>query len=147
MLKILCWISAASKSIFFLATDSDEDCKQCDKVLECLEHIDDDADASGIDFIKIDDRNFARQMGVFALPAIVFFRNGHLDPVIYAGDLKNEERILEWLQVQKDPTTEAIEEFEDEELIDCIRKLEFVAVYFCKYLVHLLQYFLTWMRF
>lgn len=119
-------------NISFHPLDSDDDCKQCDKVLEALEHIDDDADASGIDFIKIDDKGFAREMGVFALPAIVFFRNGNLEPVIYAGDLKNEERILEWLQVQKDPTTEAIEEYEDEELVECIRKLEFVAVYFCE---------------
>ena len=99
-------------------TDSDVDCKQCDKVLEELENID-------------DDKEFARQMGVYALPAVVFFRHGHLEPVIYAGDLKNEERLLEWLLLQKDPTTDIIEEFEDEELVECIRQKEFVAVYFC----------------
>lgn len=107
------------------------DCKQCDKVLEELEHIDDEADSAGIDFVKIDDKDFARQMGVFALPAVVFFRHGHLDPVIYAGDLKNEERLLEWLLIQKDPTSDMIEEYEDEALVEVIRKQEFVAVYFC----------------
>lgn len=112
-------------------TDSDVDCKQCDKVLEELENIDDEAEEAGIDFIKIDDKEFARQMGVYALPAVVFFRHGHLEPVIYAGDLKNEERLLEWLLLQKDPTTDIIEEFEDEELVECIRQKEFVAVYFC----------------
>ncbi|KAI9560775.1 hypothetical protein GHT06_011727 [Daphnia sinensis] len=109
---------------------SDVDCKQCDKVLEELEHIDDEADSAGIDFVKIDDKDFAREMGVFALPAVVFFRHGHLDPVIYAGDLKNEERLLEWLLIQKDPTSDMIEEYEDEQLVECIRKMEFVAVYF-----------------
>ncbi|XP_046651298.1 uncharacterized protein LOC124342369 isoform X3 [Daphnia pulicaria] len=109
---------------------SDVDCKQCDKVLEELEHIDDEADSAGIDFVKIDDKDFARQMGVFALPAVVFFRHGHLDPVIYAGDLKNEERLLEWLLIQKDPTSDMIEEYEDEALVEVIRKQEFVAVYF-----------------
>ena len=109
------------------------DCKQCDKVLEELEHIDDEAEDAGIDFIKIDDKEFARQMGVYALPAVVFFRHGHLEPVIYAGDLKNEERLLEWLLLQKDPTTDIIEEFEDEELVECIRQKEFVAVYFCQF--------------
>jgi len=101
-------------------------------VLEELEHIDDEADNAGIDFVKIDDKDFARQMGVFALPAVVFFRYGHLDPVIYAGDLKNEERLLEWLLLQKDPSSDMIEEFEDEQLVEYIRQKEFVAVYFCK---------------
>ena len=100
-------------------------------MLEELEHIDDEADGAGIDFIKIDDKNFAREMGVFALPAVVFFRHSSLEPVIYAGDLKNEERLLEWLFLQKDPTTDIIEEFQDEELVECIRQKEFVAVYFC----------------
>ncbi|XP_032787702.1 uncharacterized protein LOC116925152 isoform X4 [Daphnia magna] len=109
---------------------SDVDCKQCDKVLEELEHIDDEADSAGIDFVKIDDKDFAREMGVFALPAVVFFRHSNLDPVIYAGDLKNEERLLEWLLIQKDPTSDMIEEYEDEQLVECIRKMEFVAVYF-----------------
>jgi thiol-disulfide isomerase/thioredoxin len=107
------------------------DCKQCDKVLEELENIDDEADSAGIDFVKIDDKDFARKMGVFALPAVVFFRHGHLDPVIYAGDLKNEERLLEWLLIQKDPTSDMIEEYDDEALVEVIRKQEFVAVYFC----------------
>ena len=114
-------------------TDSDVDCKQCDKVLEELEHIDDEADSAGIDFVKIDDKAFARKMGVFALPAVVFFRNGILEPVIYAGDLKNEERLLEWLMLQKDPSGDMIEEYDDEELVEMIRKIEFVAVYFCNY--------------
>lgn len=111
--------------------DSDVDCKQCDKVLEELENIDDEAESAGIDFVKIDDKDFARKMGVFALPAVVFFRYGHLDPVIYAGDLKNEERLLEWLLIQKDPTSDMIEEYDDEALVEVIRKQEFVAVYFC----------------
>ena len=115
-----------------MISDSDVDCKQCDAVLAELEHIDDEAEGGGVDFVKIDDKEFARQMGVFALPAVVFFRHGKLEPVIYAGDLKNEERILDWLLVQKDLNTDVIEEFDDNDmLIDFIRKMEFVAVYFC----------------
>nr|CAG4638530.1 EOG090X0856 [Cyclestheria hislopi] len=109
---------------------SDVDCKQCDKVLEELEHIDDEADGAGIAFVKIDDKDLAREVGVFALPAVVFFRYGNREPVIYAGDLKNEERILEWLLLQKDPTSEMIEEYESDELVNYIRKTEYVAVYF-----------------
>lgn len=67
-----------------VSADSDRNCKQCDKVLAQLEHIDDEAGAAGIDFVKIDDQELARQYGVFALPAVVFFRGGS-EPVIYAG--------------------------------------------------------------
>lgn len=65
-------------------TDSD-DCKQCGRVLVELEHIDDEADNLGIDFVKINDKQFSKQVGVFALPAVVFFKMGSDEPVIYAG--------------------------------------------------------------
>lgn len=50
-----------------------------------IEHIDDDADGAGINFVKIDDRQMAKEHGVFALPAVLFFKLGSKDPVIYAG--------------------------------------------------------------
>ena len=50
-----------------------------------LENIDDEADANGIDFVKIDDSQLAKDVGVYALPAIVFYRTGSEDPIIYAG--------------------------------------------------------------
>lgn len=65
-------------------SDSDE-CKQCPRVLAEVEHIDDDADKAGIDFVKIDDKQMAKEYGVFALPAIVFFKPTSKEPVIYAG--------------------------------------------------------------
>lgn len=65
--------------------DSDE-CKQCPRVLQEVEHIDDDADKAGIDFVKIDDWEMAKEFGVFALPAIVFFKPTSKEPVIYAGE-------------------------------------------------------------
>ncbi|OTF70873.1 hypothetical protein BLA29_014940, partial [Euroglyphus maynei] len=49
---------------------SKNDCKNCDKVLEELEKIDDEADAAGIKFIKIEDNQLAKEFGVFALPAL-----------------------------------------------------------------------------
>lgn len=65
---------------------SRQDCKQCDRVLEELEKIDDEADAGGIKFVKIDDPNLARNYGVYALPALVFFKKGdENDPIIYPG--------------------------------------------------------------
>lgn len=50
-----------------------------------IEHIDDEADGAGINFVKIDDKVMAKEFGVFALPAILFFRQNSKEPVIYAG--------------------------------------------------------------
>ena len=50
-----------------------------------IEHIDDEADGAGINFVKIDDKKLAKEYGVFALPAILFFKLGSKEPVIYAG--------------------------------------------------------------
>lgn len=110
-----------------------KDCKQCSRVLVEIEHIDDDADNLGINFVKIDDKELAREYGVFALPAILFFKMGSKDPVIYAGDLYDENQILTWLTMQKDPSSDVIEDLEGENLLHMIRESESLAVYFCKY--------------
>ncbi|XP_037806642.1 uncharacterized protein LOC119600472 isoform X1 [Lucilia sericata] len=107
-----------------------EDCKQCPRVLAEVEHIDDEADKAGIDFVKIDDKQMAKEMGVFALPAIVFFKPTSKEPVIYAGDLYEEEQILTWLLTQKDPSGDVIEDLEGEKLINLIEESGSIAVYF-----------------
>ena len=63
-----------------------DDCKQCPRVLAEIEHIDDEADGAGINFVKIDDKKMAKEFGIFALPAILFFRQNSKEPVIYAGE-------------------------------------------------------------
>ncbi|XP_046406800.1 uncharacterized protein LOC124171637 isoform X5 [Ischnura elegans] len=113
-------------AVFFYGAD----CKQCDRVLAELEHIDDEADAAGINFVKIDDKHLAKKYGVFALPAVLFFKMGSKEPVIYAGDLYDENRILEWLLVQKDPSGDVIEALEGQDLLKAIRNSDAVAVYF-----------------
>ena len=82
--------------------------------------------------VKLEDKALAKEVGVFALPSIVFFRVNS-EPTIYAGDLKNEEAILEWLLVQKDPSNEAIEEQSGENLLKTIDNTEAVAVFICKF--------------
>lgn len=73
-----------------------EDCKQCAKVLTEIEHIDDEADASGINFVKIHDKDMAKEFGIFALPAIVFFKTGSKEPLIYAGEFHIS--LMSWLK-------------------------------------------------
>lgn len=63
-----------------------------------IEHIDDDADAAGINFVKIDDRQMAKEFGVFALPAVLFFKLGSKDPVIFAGTDYTKMLLLKVLQ-------------------------------------------------
>ncbi|XP_076673088.1 hulk isoform X2 [Andrena cerasifolii] len=113
-------------AVFFYSSD----CKQCGRVLAEIEHIDDEADGAGIKFVKIDDKQLSKQYGVFALPAILFFKMSSKDPVIYAGDLYDEEQILQWLMTQKDPSGEVIEDLEGEELLNLIRESDSLAVYF-----------------
>ncbi|XP_054164277.1 uncharacterized protein LOC128961959 isoform X2 [Oppia nitens] len=110
---------------------SKTDCKQCDKVLEELERIDDEADAAGIKFVKIDDSQLAKNYGVFALPALVFFKKGdEEEPIIYAGDLKRSEKILDWLINQKDPSLDKIEDVDAPALRKLIENSDHLAVYF-----------------
>lgn len=106
------------------------ECKQCPRVLTEVEHIDDEADAAGINFVKIVDKSLAKEYGVFALPAILFFKSGSKEPVIYAGDLYDENQILQWLLTQKDPSGEIIEAAEGSELITLIDNEDALAVYF-----------------
>ncbi|XP_020815472.1 uncharacterized protein LOC110189667 isoform X3 [Drosophila serrata] len=107
-----------------------DECKQCPRVLAEVEHIDDEADKAGIDFVKIDDKQMAKEYGVFALPAIVFFKPTSKEPVIYAGDLYEEEQILTWLITQKDPSGDVIEDLEGERLVQLIEESGSIAVYF-----------------
>ncbi|XP_073845693.1 hulk isoform X3 [Musca autumnalis] len=107
-----------------------DDCKQCPRVLAEVEHIDDEADKAGIDFVKIDDKQMAKELGVFALPAIVFFKPSSKEPVIYAGDLYEEEQILSWLLTQKDPGGDVIEDLEGDRLVHLIEESGSIAVYF-----------------
>lgn len=88
----------------------------------------------GVPIVKLEDRQLAKSVGVFAHPSIVLFRNFGDDATIYAGDLKNEEAILEWMLIQKDPSNEAIESKEGESLDRIIKHHEAVAVFLCQYM-------------
>lgn len=58
-----------------------------------------------------------------------------VEKIDLTGDLYDEEQILQWLMTQKDPSGEAIEALEGEELLNLIRESESLAVYFCKFLI------------
>ncbi|XP_055342299.1 uncharacterized protein LOC129590885 [Paramacrobiotus metropolitanus] len=103
--------------------------KQCEKVIQELETIDDEAHHSDIDFVKIKDDKLAKSYGVHAYPALIYFKNG--EPTIYAGDLRKGPAVLEWLLDQKNPDADdQIEEIKGAELEKLIETSPNVAVYF-----------------
>ena len=73
---------------FPFRSDTEVDCKQCESVLEGMEAIDDEAEAAGIPVVKVEDRQLAKSVGVFAHPSLVIFRNYGEEAVIYSGDIK-----------------------------------------------------------
>ncbi|XP_035906324.1 uncharacterized protein LOC118509613 isoform X6 [Anopheles stephensi] len=113
-------------AVFFYS----DDCKQCPRVLAEIEHIDDEADGAGINFVKIDDKQMAKELGVYALPGIVFFKLSSKEPVIYAGDLNDEDEILNWLMTQKNPGGDIIEDLDGAKLLSLIEDSNALAVYF-----------------
>lgn len=98
-------------------------------ILEELEKIDDDLDKHGLQFVKIDDKKAASEYKVKHVPAIVYFEKQQ--PLIYDGDLMDEEQILHWLvaQLEKDQ----IEDVTEEMLDVLVKEGKTMAVLFCKY--------------
>ena len=83
----------------------------------------------------MEDKVLAKEVGLFAFPSVVFFRNFGEEAVIYAGDLRNEDSILEWLLVQMDPSNEAIDDQDSDELASTIEEYDLLAVFICKYVM------------
>lgn len=52
----------------------DEDCAECEEILEELEEIDGEADMFGIDFVKIASPEAAKTYDVVNIPSLVYFR-------------------------------------------------------------------------
>ncbi|XP_050711804.1 uncharacterized protein LOC126995938 isoform X6 [Eriocheir sinensis] len=127
-----------SKQLENLVADSDyvavfwykKGCKDCDKVLEELENIDDDTDRFGVHFVKIADKKFAKAHGVKTFPALSFFRNK--EPIHYEGDLMDESGVLEFLtSLEAMELPDQIEEVNAKILDKIVEEQEFVAVLFC----------------
>lgn len=111
----------------------DEDCPECDEIMESLEKIDGEADLFGIDFVKISSADAAEKYGILNVPSLVYFRKKL--PLIYDGDLTQEEKILQWLTSQDVfEIKNEIEEVNKKMLDKLLDENEFLAVFFCKYI-------------
>ncbi|KAJ4436885.1 hypothetical protein ANN_17017 [Periplaneta americana] len=80
--------------VVYFSGQCEED-EACDDILEELENIDDELDEAGIIFVTTEDLNLAKKHGIRSFPSLVFFRNK--DPIIYKGDIEDEDEVLAWL--------------------------------------------------
>lgn len=61
-------------TLMIILLPDDEDCAECDEILEELEQIDTEADMFGIDFVKIASHEAAQKYEVTSIPSLVYFR-------------------------------------------------------------------------
>lgn len=133
-------------------TDKPE-CKKCQKALQELENIDDEADQLDIGFVKIHDEELADEYNLGTLPKLVYYR--HQIPIIYEGasllnfrecgdrnvmnswflgELSREEDVLEWLIENKSTgdDEDVIEDVSLKTLNTLIGNVDHLVVLFCK---------------
>lgn len=118
-------------STLLLNNSDDEDCPECDEIMNALEQIDGEADLFGIDFVKVSSPEAAERYNIINVPSLVYFRKK--TPLIYDGDLTQEDKILQWLTSQDVfEIKNEIEEVNKKMLDKLLDENEFLAVFFCE---------------
>lgn len=97
--------------------------------MQALETIDDDLDHHGLQLIKSDFNNAQARYGVKKVPALVYFEKQQ--PLVYQGDLTEEDEVLEWLKEQSQ-VEEEIEDVTHDALDEIIKTGKSIAVIICK---------------
>ena len=94
-----------------------------------MELIDEDAKKNNIEFVKINDKRFGKSFGLKKFPALTFFRGREV--VIFDGDLKDEEAVLDFLTDEDNMAIpDKIEEVDADQLIEIVESDPFVTVIF-----------------
>lgn len=103
--------------------------KTSDEVLEHLENIDGFTDEYGIQMVKTRDGSLGRRYGARSFPALIYFRNKH--PLMYKGDLTDEEVILDWLLSDGSlQLSEDIEEVSSKMMEKLIERYQLLTAFF-----------------
>lgn len=108
--------------------------KESELVLVELENIDDEADQLGIGFVKTSEKELFDKYGLDNIPALAYYRK--TIPLLYEGDLQNEEEVLKWLHEFKnvdDEDDDVIEDVSADNLESMIDKTDILAVFVCKF--------------
>ena len=94
-----------------------------------MELIDEEAKKNNIEFVKINDKRFGKSLGVTKFPSLSFFRGREI--MIYEGDLKDEEAVLDFLTDEDNMAIpDKIEEVDAEQLVSIVESDPFVTVIF-----------------
>jgi len=104
--------------------------KQSSDVLNNLEKVDDYCNKLEISLVKINDLELVTEYNLGELPALVYYR--HSIPILYEGELKADDDILEWLIQNRNSGDEEdiIEEVEFKSLEAMVSAVENIAVLF-----------------
>lgn len=96
-------------------------------------------------FVRIVDPELAEDYSLRSLPALAFFR--HFTPILYSGDIMNQEEVFEFLFQNKHTADEdvVVEEVDAERLDILINHIDFVVVLFYK--VKLVFVFFTCLKY
>lgn len=121
------WLESIFTGCVCSFPDDNNDQRSQDVLAE-LENIDDECDALGITFVKIDNVDEAKEYGIEEVPSLLYFEKGI--PTVYEGRLEDETILLKWLEQQT--TSDEIEDITDEMLDLILEKMPYVAVLFCK---------------
>ncbi len=82
--------------------------------------------------IKVNDDAAAHKYNVHSYPTLAYFRKQ--SPILYDGDLLDEEKVLKWLTSNDVfELKDEIEEVNRKMLDKLLNDNDFVAVYFCEY--------------
>lgn len=129
--EILSELIEAHEYVVVYFTGDCEEGEKCDKILDDLENIDDELDEAGIIFVTTEETDIAKKYGIKNLPKLVFFRNK--DPLVYSGDLDDEDEVLAWLTDEN--TLEIpgkIEEVNMKMLEKILAENDHIVVFFCE---------------
>jgi len=104
-------------------------CKTCDEAIAGLEGVDDITDKYNIEFVKINNKKYARGWGIRHFPAVSFFKAGAM--MIYPGDVLDTNAVIEFLTSEEAlELPDKIEEVDDENLFRLMEEEEHMAVLF-----------------
>ena len=112
-------------------TFADNALDESTSALQHLENIDDKADRLGIAFVKVNDLELVDEYGLTGIPSLVYYRHGA--PILYEGDINDEEAVLEWLVHNRSTgdDEDVIEDVSPSSLEAMLTSVENLAVLFC----------------
>ena len=83
--------------------------------------------------MKIADLELVDEYGLTGIPSLVYYR--HQAPIVYEGDLTDEDNVLQWLiqnRATGEESEDVIESVSAASLQAMIESVESLAVLFCK---------------